>query len=755
MLMAMCLMCVCTGWAEKLTPDQALARLNKTSLMRAPGSKRAAPMKLVAEMPQVYVFSSGSGYAIVPADDCAPALLGYADEGTFDLKENPSLAWWMNEYSRMIKYASAKKRPLRRLTPVSGREPIKPMCPTFWNQGAPFNDSCPLLNGKRCVTGCVATAMSILMRYHQYPVQGVGEHSYKWHDTTLTFNYGATKFQWDQMPERYDAKSTPEQRAAVAQLMYAAGVGVGMFFHPGESAAYINNIEPALRKYFNYSRSMWTPARNYYDLEQWNDLIYGELAAGRPVIYFGDGSDGGHEFICDGYSEDGYFHINWGWGGISNGYFTFIDLDPPALGIGGGDGGFNFQQGAILGVQPPQEGDTPHYIMYCPAGFVAEKTSVGIDDDLTFRGRYFNRSSIKFPDGAAYGIQVQPLNGDSAITIVSADLSGMESNHSENGMNVKMSTLPVGSYRISPVFKAAGDWERIPTPVNSNTSYVAEVTPDSVFLTDPGVPKLSGGKIDMKTPLVWKRNFMCNLEVYNNGAGAFSGTIRPQLLTMDSLKVVANGAELVIAVPANDSVNAHFDGRLTLNSHYSTTEPAAGQYVLKFINSGSHQQIGDTLHITLHEPSDTLAYTVEDLMLVNGSPVVNLYDAHFTATVNCTSGYFAQQVQIVIYRKEGRRDVQQRAAKSSTLYIVGGETGNVNVKFDLSKLEPGNYQARAFVNHKAETDFLDFTIDSETSVSDAVNDATPGRMYDLWGRPLKSPRPGEIYISNGEKFLSR
>lgn len=740
--------------AKHLTPESALARLSLSKQARAIGLNSRKPLELVASLPELYVFSSGEGFVVASGNDCAPALLGYSDSGEFDVAGNPALQWWLGQYSDQIAEAQRQHRTLRSAAPSSEMTPIEPMCPFIWNQGGPFNDDCPLYRGRRCVTGCVATAMSILMRYHQWPPQGVGQHSYKWNDTTLTFDYGATKFQWDQMPDRYDNKSTEEQRHAVATLMYAAGVGVDMWFHPGESSAEIGNIEPALRNYFNYSRSMWVPARNYYDLQEWDELIYSELAAGRPVIYFGDGSDGGHEFICDGYSHDGLFHFNWGWGGISNGYFSLIDLDPPALGIGGGDGGFNFQQHALLGVRPPQDGDTPHYLMQAPNGFVAEQLKYAVGDSLEFKGRYFNRSSVELPDSAACGIKLEPLDGSPESYVKSEDLAGLRPNHAITGLKSAMPALEAGEYRISPVYKTDSVWQRLPTPVNSNSSYVMVVTPDSLFLTDPGVPDLSGGKIEMITPLVYRHNFRCELPLDNTGAGAFSGMIRPQLLTLDSLKVVANGAELIIDVPANTSSTAHYDGGLTLNSRYSKAKPAAGVYAFRFINSGSHRQLGDTIHVTLSEPSDTLTYKVSNLHIRGGNLVGDPDKVEFEGTVECTSGYYTLPLQIAIYRKERDREEQLRMFKTDNLYLVPGEQGIATGSVDLSALPDGDYQARAFVDHKPETDFMDFSIGIFTGITPTGSETEEGEKYDLQGLPVSNPQKGTIYISGRKLHIS-
>ena len=74
-----------------------------------------------------------------------------------------------------------------------------------------------------------------------------------------------------------------------------------------------------------------------YTYDNWIDLIYNELYQGRPVVYGGEGTDVGHEFVCDGYMYEGgdLFHINWGWGGMSDGYFVLSVLNPDEQGIGG------------------------------------------------------------------------------------------------------------------------------------------------------------------------------------------------------------------------------------------------------------------------------------------------------------------------------------------------------------------------------------------------------------------------------------
>jgi len=354
--------------AKTISPDEALARISRD----AKGSRvaSAAPLKLAhtALTPSgnaaVYVFNRGenAGYMLLSADDLAIPMLGYADEGAFSADRiSPDFEWWLSEYGRRIEYAAQSGAEAQSnfifATAVQG-EAIAPQIKTMWDQVEPYNNLTPKYGANRTYTGCVATAIAQVMKYWQYPEKGQGKISYTSEtiQKKLELDLSRKKFDWDNMIERYESgEYTDIQADAVAYLMKACGYAVKSDYSTDATGALAMNIRKGLVKYFNYDGNTKYELRAYYTTPEWEQMIYDNLKNVGPVIY-GGGSylGGGHSFVCDGYDGNGFFHFNWGWSGISNGYFALDALTPEALGSGGGaGGGYNFTQDAVFGIQPP------------------------------------------------------------------------------------------------------------------------------------------------------------------------------------------------------------------------------------------------------------------------------------------------------------------------------------------------------------------------------------------------------------------
>ena len=307
------------------------------SLAKQYGVKASQKLELaytaVPDKPQTinrdfYVFnkSGNEGFVIVAADDVVEgAILGYSDSGSFDYDKLPENAkMWLKGYQDQIEYlrATGEKSTL----PKSAKAPVPVVAPLLgeitWDQGDPYNRLCPTDNGGRCVTGCVATAMAMTMYYHKWPLVGTGSKSYKWNGQTLKADFSSSHYQWDKMMPQY-RNFTAEQANAVAKLMSDCGISVSMGYGSDGSGAYANNIAPALKNYFGYKTSARYVYRGSYTQSSWNTMLKNELDAGRVVIYGGaDKENAGHSFITDGYDSNGYFHFNFGWSGIGNGYFA-------------------------------------------------------------------------------------------------------------------------------------------------------------------------------------------------------------------------------------------------------------------------------------------------------------------------------------------------------------------------------------------------------------------------------------------------
>jgi hypothetical protein len=323
------------------------------------------------EEPVYYVFTMNGegGFIIISGDDVVKPVLGYSDTGTFD-KNNPNLACWMETLAEEIASAIENNFPQdaqtqaawdalesgRSLLSESSGDYVDPLIKTKWNQDAPYNKFCP----EQRYTGCVATAMAQIMNYYKYPAtRTVTIPGYKTRTDNISIPAitGTTDYDWNRMLNTYSSFVTEAQQNAVATLMYHCGVGVKMDYHSTGSGAYSHDVAPALRNYFNYDAGIDYYWRDYCSYEHWINLLKTELKANRPVYYSGQGSDGGHAFVCDGYDTGGLFHFNWGWGGSSDGYFEVSALNPGSTGIGGGSGGFNSNQNIATCIQPPTGSD--------------------------------------------------------------------------------------------------------------------------------------------------------------------------------------------------------------------------------------------------------------------------------------------------------------------------------------------------------------------------------------------------------------
>ena len=173
----------------------------------------------------------------------------------------------------------------------------------------------------------------------------------------LSLNFALQSFDWDNMLETYIGGQYNEKQAdAVSYLMKACGYSVKMDYGTDSSGALAMNVRQALVKYFKYDGNALYTLREYYPTDEWYEKMYQNLKTVGPVICGGASMlGGGHSFVCDGYDkETNMFHFNWGWTGMSNGYFSLDALNPDALGTGGGNGGgYNFTQDAVFGIQPP------------------------------------------------------------------------------------------------------------------------------------------------------------------------------------------------------------------------------------------------------------------------------------------------------------------------------------------------------------------------------------------------------------------
>ena len=340
---------VATKFLKERNQDVALEREAVASSRKRMGVNGAD-----VEVPAFYVFNTedDAGYVIVSADDRTDAVLGYATHGRFDTNAMPpNVQAWMDAYAQQIvaldTYASELQHE------GEARAPIAPLLTTQWNQTAPFNDMCPWRGGSRTATGCVATAMAQVMKFHEWPAEETATiPAYTTYSAKISLpELTPTVFQWSDMHDVYEHT---DNATAVAELMRYCGQALQSDYDAHATGAYLADVPQVLTTYFNYDAGVKFLYQSNYPVSEWEDIIYAELQAERPVLHAGTSMGGGHAFVCDGYDGAGLFHFNWGWGGMYDGYFKLGLLTPGTAVTGAGtEDGFSYDQRIVIGIQPP------------------------------------------------------------------------------------------------------------------------------------------------------------------------------------------------------------------------------------------------------------------------------------------------------------------------------------------------------------------------------------------------------------------
>ena len=294
--------------------------------------------------PAVYIFNGKDeeGFVLIAAEENARAVLGYTDRGSFDPQNIPSnMQVWLQMYAEELAYAALMPQSAANHDKELGSQypTIEPLLgQTQWGQGKPYNNHCPIVDGERSVTGCVATAISQIMYKHKHPAQGTGSYSYKLRNgMTVSADFSQASYDWDNMLPQYKNNSyTTTQADAVAELMFHVGVASNMQYSPSASGSSSGIALHGLNRYFGYDAGIIPLPKDYMPENKVLEGIATDLEAGRPVYISAYTTKWeGHAFVCDGMQSNGYLHINWGWTGTSDGYFSISALDPGQQGTGG------------------------------------------------------------------------------------------------------------------------------------------------------------------------------------------------------------------------------------------------------------------------------------------------------------------------------------------------------------------------------------------------------------------------------------
>ena len=725
LLLSWLLLCSLMVWAAQRSSEDALS-IARSFFMQSSSiaTRNAADVQLVAVSSDLlnststrsvtngnafYIYNNAhSAYVIVSGDDRMKPVLGYSDNGSFITENLPvNILSWLEYYNAAYenikngkKVFAEPKLLIRKSFPAS----ISPLLGEInWNQDAPYNNACPMIQGQRSVTGCMATAMAMILKYYEYPAKGTGHYSYTSNGVQYSFDYGNTTFDWNNMLPQYSGTYTTEQADAVAQLMYACGVSVEMEYSPSSSGAYSFKVGQALIDYFGYDENLGYIYREYFTSEEWMNLIKKEISEGRPVLYNGASKDVGHEFVFDGYDTQDMVHVNWGWGGANNGYFEVASLDPSSPGIGGGTnigGGFIYQQGMITGFQPPvtTSSYTSHFYL---SKLEVSKNEVtkGETFDLTITEMY--NMSTTFKDGQL-GLIAEKDGKQSALWNIS--LGNVKTNFGTKGQTFSNITVPSaltdGTYALYLATKDSREtvWSRVRGGYGSETQFTLTISGNKCILAS------FGGNLNLKEDLDGSVESLHNL--YSGRRGDFKMLLSNKNTTSDFyglagvLFITADEDAQLISLagytqlelrPGVENKEINISGNLTSNlTEVSKGIPVGDYFICPGVQWGEYVYgIGEKLTpVTVNKASGTSTLIVENARLEAeqlqvGEKLKLLADLSLSGTGNV----YDKTLMAAIFA------VGQGSTSNlhyTNVFIEKGQTFNLEMEID-PQIEKGNY----------------------------------------------------------------
>ena len=643
-----------------------------------------------------YVFNvgDGQGFVIVSGDERTASILGYADSGNITDDSVPDgLRYLLDGYAEQMAWLastdgdsrSGSGNGSRRVS--AARKAISPLIETRWNQSAPYNANCPALDDTKTVTGCVATCMAQLMYYHKWPTEACSPlPGYTTRNGEFTLrDLPATTFSWSDMTATYAAGTTGAAADAVALLMQYCGWALQMNYNvssKGGSSAYSVSIAEALKRNFNYDGSVRYAQRRHYSYQDWVDLIYTELANNRPVALGGQSIGGGHSFVCDGYEADDYFHINWGWGGTSDGYFRLSVLSPYEQGAGGSStlDGFSYSQDAVIGVQPYK--DTPAADI-----LQLEKVALGSGTAVTFTLCSYLFGTNSFD----YAVQMVDADGAVVQTLHEADGQSFVFN---TNFSVPLSSITPdegiqdGTYYIKVVSRGTGStvWhDCYGEPEQLLTAVVSGGAVTSLTGAIVGGVQLSAATLTVDGDLTQGHEQQVTASV-TGGSDNFHGNI---FLRVNDKAVMGK----TVDIAAGQTVDVTF----------SYTPTTAGDNLLALYTSPTNgTQIGEsqTVTITASDAANTQTITVVPVFanLADGKFYGNAVRVTATVTNPSSDNSYASRLNCSLRTYNNATDADDAYVDATVQHknIIIAKGGTTDVTFEYTGLELGRFYCLRF-----------------------------------------------------------
>ena len=736
--------------ARTLTPAEALARVQADPTLRKVAGKPLTNPLLKSTVntqegqPAVYLYNSGNQYMLLSASSEAEPLLGYGFAAPDSIEMPPQMKTWLESYAAAIQHAENSPQPeLQSVVKAPARAEIKPLLSTTWDQTSPYNKFTP----SKAPTGCVATAMAQVMKYHNYPESTSGTAYADYKGSRVSRSIAAT-YDWKNMLNSYSGTYSTSQANAVATLMVNAGYAASMYYNDASSSSTDQAMIKAMVETFKYSPAAWMHYRDHFTTEAWEDKLYTEIANKRPLYYSGSAAEGGHAFVCDGY-QNGYFHFNWGWSGYYDGYFKIDALNPAGQGTGGYEGGYNTHQGALFNCGLPQAGDArPQVQLTMFAPIKATPT----DTYLQLESEWYNYSYIS----AKLSIELSMRNVDTNKDYreVIADGYTFASGQGFRAFTIPMTTLPDGTYEVQLVSRENGfdDW----MPVLHNLSYSA-----SIMVTKKNGALTVSGAAEKEPEFA---NFRPNGQIVKDEVTSYSMSITnysqnafTQKISIGLMEATDKGYALVAIT------NSTYNKSVTVKAA-STTEVSNNFKFAQY--SGSFEFDKEKYIFVAYDPDQmnilafydqyvgvsTTAGTIEVTKATIKSPVLVNDSATYSVTISNSTAKTENVTMALAIANTGYEIVAMTGGETNSIAAKSTKTFNHQVAFAYinNKLINSSDEYIAVLVDPSTLDVFYkvgiVKIDSTSGIENVDNTAAQARYVDLLGRTVSKPGRGGLYI---------
>lgn len=681
-------------------------------------------------------------------------VLGYTDTPMAADAEMPdNMKLWLEQVRNIAQYAEQHPEMTLGTTHPTGIS-IEPLLGQIaWGQETPFNSYIP----HHYPVGCVATAMMQVMRYYQYPEQGIGQKSLEWQGETYTADFGNTTYRWDLMPEvTLRQQLSDEQIEACSTLGYHCSVALGTEWESGGSSAFHRQIVPVLIDNFDYNPLTTCLNREAYTFEQWMEILLDELNAGRPLIYRGHDGSIGHAFVIDGINEEGLFHVNWGWNGSYNGYYDICicDYDPEEKPF------YRFQS-AIIQITP-EHGVGKEYDPFKSGGFMVYVMG---DGECYFQDYVENTSG--HDQVGDFGYEMLDIATGIQDTIwVERELT-VPSNYSPRIIStINLDALADGYYKIRPMARLIGgdrDGYVFPMIFKPSRMYqVIQVKDHKIvgrkeYGTCPDF-KFSNFSHEGQTISLYETIPM-TIDVENIGESTFVGEIDMTYWDdkyqgfYETPKVVCN--DKLIHIAPGETKTVELTGFFTEPFDWAIS-------FLAFDNSIIYTFYNDyqgTLSGDFSETSPFLLSLGLAPKLLTERCEVDSEIAFSLVVLNEGRPYEGQLAMLLFDSKKNpeTNNLSPLMQLTSDVYLEGLSRDTVNVSGILEGLKPGKYYARPYYMKKdgtpepllrngnltAAIEVAAYPSAIETIRCDETNET---KRYDLLGRPIKRKNNFSVWI---------